>query len=594
MFSDRTNQEEQPPEKTNQGRPHLRYTQRENISAALALLLGPETDSEGRIRATRRLAKQGPSILPLLLTMLNTYPEITLPSWPWWPPQYEHCSRLLLYLCKKVQLRLENILQHPDLTQPIGPVLWISVIEATGLLPQDDYETLLCQGLETSWMTVRYAAALALATRASKVALHVSTLDTLYAHQHENETFPIRLTTSYALLHNGKERGLEVFLQFIDPLAPEEFRKAAIFLLATDPPAHLSHLQRDQLTSYLIPLLEDSKRELALHAAHALSKIALPSALSTLSKMLDHQNCYTQFVVLSVLEELARQPDIRYLMRQQGLPTLILPLLKAEMPEVRRQASYTLAVCGGEYVTAALGIIVLNKDHPGHIEAIEALRVLHDVLHTPTRLNITRWLLLLLPQSQEEIQVTILDSLTYLLWQAHMQTCQQAWHEISQEIILNGTVLRLIDHLSPWVRQRVVELLMMLGNQLSLHHDLHMRMLRLLHRDNDSSVRACVAYACGQMAARWAIPDLILSLLDPNEHVAQTALNALGQLATPDDMIIVYVITEITYDCEADSPTSQKLAQDARAWLKKWQDSSHRKKSAERKKLHSSRSEPIL
>src|SRR6185312_4169437 len=145
--------------------------------------------------------------------------------------------------------------------------------------------------------------------------------DVLYAYQNDNEIFPIRLTTSYALLHNSNERGLEVFLQFIDPLASEEFRKAAIFLLATDPPAHLSPLQRDLLSSYLIPPLQDADRELALHAAHALSKIALPSVLSTLSKMLDHQNSHTQIVILTAMEALTTQPDIPYLTRQQGLPT---------------------------------------------------------------------------------------------------------------------------------------------------------------------------------------------------------------------------------------------------------------------------------
>src|SRR2546421_12627939 len=119
---------------------HRTHSQ-EKILAALALLLGPETDYHMRVRATRRLARQGPPLLPLLLTTLNNYPEITSPPWPWWPPQYEHLSRLLLLLGQRAQVPLEALLQHPALSQPAGPVLWTSVIEAAGLLEQADCES---------------------------------------------------------------------------------------------------------------------------------------------------------------------------------------------------------------------------------------------------------------------------------------------------------------------------------------------------------------------------------------------------------------------------------------------------------------------
>src|SRR6266487_6568537 len=68
---------------------YRKYNQ-EHTLAALALLLGPETSYAMRLRAARRLARQGPSVLPTLLTTLNAYPEITSPPWPYWPPQYEH------------------------------------------------------------------------------------------------------------------------------------------------------------------------------------------------------------------------------------------------------------------------------------------------------------------------------------------------------------------------------------------------------------------------------------------------------------------------------------------------------------------------
>src|SRR5581483_10409492 len=78
------------------GKRYLRQTHKESVQAALTLLLGPETEYSMRVRAVRRLAKQGPAILPVLLSTLSSFPAITVPAWPWWPPQYEHCARLLL------------------------------------------------------------------------------------------------------------------------------------------------------------------------------------------------------------------------------------------------------------------------------------------------------------------------------------------------------------------------------------------------------------------------------------------------------------------------------------------------------------------
>src|SRR5437660_9394948 len=89
-----------------------RIVNQEHIRTALALLLGPETEYALRIRASQRLARQGTDLLPLLLTTLNNYPEITSPPWPWWPPQYEHLSRLLLLLSQRAQVPLETLLQH--------------------------------------------------------------------------------------------------------------------------------------------------------------------------------------------------------------------------------------------------------------------------------------------------------------------------------------------------------------------------------------------------------------------------------------------------------------------------------------------------
>ena len=125
----------------------MRQTQKETIQAAMALVLGSDTAQHLRVRAAQKLARQGLAILPLLLNTLNKYPEITMPAWPWWPPQYEQCSRLLHHLCKEAQLEPTELLQHPAVQQPIGPVLWISILEATEHNAKKNDESLLIQGL---------------------------------------------------------------------------------------------------------------------------------------------------------------------------------------------------------------------------------------------------------------------------------------------------------------------------------------------------------------------------------------------------------------------------------------------------------------
>ncbi|HTK08019.1 MAG TPA: HEAT repeat domain-containing protein [Ktedonobacteraceae bacterium] len=492
-----------------------------------------------RIRATRRLARQGPEVLPLILMTLSSYPEITTPAWPWWPPQYEHCSRLLLHLSKKLSLSLSDLLYHPELKQPAGPVLWISILEADA-----NNENLLRQGLTLPWTTARYAAAMALAIYAGRKALSAETLDELRHHQQEHEEYPIRLSASYALLVSGESIGLEALLQLMKPFSPIEARKAALFILATELPFRLTAEEHVRITEHLLVALRDYNIDIAFHAAHALSKIAQPALIPIVSELLWQNDPQLQIVVLSALEEMARRGDLRRKMRHLSLPMRLLPLLQSEVPALRRQACCTLAACGGEFVTAVLGTLVLSHEHPGHLEALESLRLLQGALHAKMRSTVVRWLLKAVQQHREEAQITALDSLAYLLWQAHIQRRKQAWHDISQAIIQDGSLFLLLDDPSAWVRQRTIELLCMFDKQLASVSNFHARLLNLLH-DPDSGVRACVAFVCGQTSARWAIPELMQTLLDSDEYVAETALNALAQMMTPEDDIISYVIQEL-------------------------------------------------
>jgi HEAT repeat protein len=539
----------------------------ENVLAALALLLGPETDYHIRVRATRRLARQGPSLLPLLLTTLNNYPEITSPPWPWWPPQYAHCSRLLVHLCQEAEIQLEDLLQHPVVSQPVGPVLWTSIIEGAELLPDAGYEAFLGKGLAAPWNTTRYAAAMALASLGGKRTLLDTTLEALRACQHKEEPVFIRLAASYALLRSRDSNGVEVLIQLIDSDAPEEARKAAIFVLATEPPRHLCSLQRERLIRLLIMALEDHNGEIGQHAARALSSIALPSTLPSLCSLLASSRPQVQIAALVALEEIASQVAMRRVLQQHTVLTHVMALLRSDIAEVRRQASYTLAACGGEYVAAVLGTIVLDDDHPAHIEAIEGLRLLHGVLRRSTRIKVVGWLLRALRQTHEEVQVTALDSLAYLAWQARTRGQKKAYADISDEILEDGISLQLLACPHAWVRQRAIELLSILDNQ---SQTLHGQLIHLLYSDNDSGVRACVAYSLGQIAARWAIPDLIQTLLDSDEYVAQTALNSLGQLASPDDPVVVYILKELAGGSSTKELAVNHLTQPAQKLLKKW------------------------
>ncbi|MEO8972323.1 MAG: HEAT repeat domain-containing protein [Ktedonobacteraceae bacterium] len=546
---------------------------RESTLAALALLLGPETNAAIRKRAAQKLAKQGPTSLPLILTTLNQYPEIIKPSWPHWPPQYEHCSHLLVQFCQQTHHSLETLLQHPVLTQPVGPVLWISAIEAAHLLPSPEQEALIRKGLTTQWATVHYAAAMALVNLAGILRLHETTLHALHICTAETETIPVRLTSAFALMRNNDVRGFPSFMRLIESNIPEEARKACIFLLATDTPRYLNSLHQECLTQLLLAALQDPDGEIALHAAHALRTIALPSILPSLYSLLNIPRPQLQIAALTALEELASRPTLRHAILQSTLPSQINALLRCNTAEVRRQASYTLAACGGVYATTVLGTTLLNREHPGHKEATEAIRLLRNAMHAPTHTRVADWLLQALhnalddDKEQEELQITALDSLAFLAWQAQKHSQKQALLEISFEVFRDELPWRLLSSGSAWVRQRTIELL---GLLIQHPQSIEGQLLHILHTDEDSGVRACCAYTLGQLAAHSAIPGLLCSLLDADTSVAETALHTLCRVATADDVIVVAVMRELTlYSC-ATKQKKERLARIAGKQLKQW------------------------
>ncbi len=542
--------------------------QQKQMLMAIVLLLGTDTDYHRRMRASQQLAKAGPEILPLLLHTLHTYPEIVIPAWPWWPPQYEQIGRLLIQLSQSARVSLAELLCVPYLTQPPGPVLWTSVVEAMGLLPYKEYEPLLREGLEAPWWTVRYAAATAIANRAGHISLCAETRQVLYQHQHSDPEIPVRLVASCALLRCGDSSGLETLTQFLASTTSLAVRKATLFILATELSVPLDPEQKQLLTELLLRALQDTDRQIALHAARALHSVANPSALSELNRLLDNPYPHTRTAALIAIEELASRKTMRYAIQQQLIPKHIASLLRTEEAEIRRQACYTLATLGGEYATAVLGTIILDDLHPANLEAIEALRLLPEVRQPLILGRIMRWLLHSLAQPVEMVQICALNSLSYLIWQARLQQRRAVLRTICEELQQSGNIFQLLDSASAWVRQRTVELLNLLDSQL---YDQRITLLEMLHHDIDTGVRACIAYTLGQAAALWAIPDLLKSLLDSDECVAETALNALGAMPLLDDSLIIYAIKELAaYHLPLDALSErQHLTHAARVWLKK-------------------------
>jgi HEAT repeat protein len=542
------------------------YTHQESSRAALTLLLGSDTEYTMRIRATRRLARQGASIVPLFLTTLSSAPEITSPAWPWWPPQYEHCSRLLLYLCQKVSLPLESVLQHSALPGPAGPVLWVCVMEAAGLMPHADHEALLCAGLETPWPTVRYAAAMALATRAGKVPLSSEAIAQLKQHQSSEEAFHVQLTASYALLNCGESAGIEALMRLLDLTLPEEVRHAAAFVLATEFPLALSHEQQEQLARLLLLTLHDPCTEIALLAARALRHITLPLPVHVLCTMLECQDVALQLRVLTALEELAHTTAQRRLMLHVALPAQLVPLLRSDIAELRRQACYTLVALGGEYVMAVLGTIILTDNSPAYLDVIESLRLLPEALHASPRTRLLRWLLLCLEHEAEDVQTTALDSLTHLLWRARTHGQKRVWHELSQRLFASGQLESLLHNPNAPVRQRTAELLSVLYHAHARAAFCYQQLYFLLQHDPEASVRSSIAHVCAEMQEPAAIPNLMCALLDPSERVAEAALSALERMVDMQPSLIPYVVRELCLCADGQST----LYRQAQAALKRW------------------------
>lgn len=540
----------------------------EQLLAAIALLLGPDTDYQKRLSASQRLAKEGPQILPLLLRTLQAHPEITLPSWPWWPPQYEQISRLLLRLSQKARLSLDKLLDFPMVTQPPGPVLWTSVIDAARLLPHVEYEPLLRAGLQAPWWTVRYASAMAIAQRAEHLSLYPETRELLLQCQQNDKEMLVRLVASCALLRCAEPGGLDTLQQFFAPDVSLEYRKAALFMLATEVLVSLTPTQKQELTDLLLVELENEDTQAAWYAARAMRTVATPSALPRLAALLSDPLSHTRLATLVALEELAERKTLRYAMRQQFIPQQIALQLQAQEAEIRRQACYTLAAIGGEYATAVLGTSILNSQHPAYLEAIEALRLLPDAQNPSILLRIVRWLSYALTQSSETIQLCALDSLSHLSRQTRQRHRQSILRVMAQEIEQSGIFLQLLESPAARVRQRAVELLGTFDTQL---FSLRLRLFEMLHHDIDSNVRTCIAHTLGRACALWAIPDLLLALLDRQEHVAEAALNALDTLPMLDNALIVYAVKELAaYHLPLRSGRPRRhLSLAARAWLQK-------------------------
>lgn len=511
--------------------------------AAIALVLGPDTAYHKRLSAVQRLVQLLPELLPVLLHTLQEYPEIDTPAWPWWPPQYEHLSRLLLRLSLYHRLSLTALLSYPCAEQTPGPVLWTSVVEAMGRLPHMEYELVLCEALQAPWRTVRYAAAQAIANRAAFTSLGSETHQALRVLLYSDDEASVRLVAASTLLRCADESGLLVLMDFLAPAVEQKYCRAALFLLATELPPSLRPDLKHRLAALVLPLLQLEDQQMALHAARVLRIVATPALLPALYPLLENAGSHTCLAVLIALEEIASRKTMRHAIQQQMLLQHIITLLQREEPAIRRQACYTLATVGGEYAMAVLGTTLLDVQHPAHLDAIEALRLLPDIWYPPTLTRIVRWLAYILVQPPELLQICALETLGYLVRQAAYRRWRAALHLITEEMEQSGAIFQLLASASARVRQQSVELLALLDAQIERQSP---TLLEMLHHDIESSVRACIARILGQTAALWALPDLLQALMDWDETVAEVALNALDRLSVADDALLVYAFQEVS------------------------------------------------
>ena len=538
--------------------------QPEDILSALAVILGPDTDYTQRVRATKRLARYGPAAIPQIITTLNNYPEIPLTAWPFSPPQYEQVGHLLQHLSKQATIPATAFLEAPLLEEAPGPVLWASVLEAIGLELHAEAEPLLQQGLQAPWQMVRYAATLVLAGLSKETTLQSSTQEQLRSLIQETEALPIRLCAAYTLLCSHNSEGLKTLEKLLCLPTPAEGRRATAFLLATDPPIHLNTEDREHLCDYLIQALQDPLGEIARNAAYVLGTIASTSTLFSLRALFIDPRNQVKIAALLALEEAARRETVRPLLQHQALPMLLIPLLRGSSAEVRHQASATLAAFGGEYAIAVLGTLLLNKDQPGYLEALEALIVLHGVLKPPTRSHVVRWLLQALHTPRTDIQFIALDAFGNLLWQARMQNQQAAYDVLSQQLEQDGTLLQLLGHsLSP-LRKRALALLNMLQ---PMPKEMNAALLRQLQQETEHEIRVMLIERLGLNGAHESIPALIQCLLDPG--VAAVALISLYQLSDGQNYLIYSVLRELAF-YQVPQQRADRRTRIAQKLLKKW------------------------
>ncbi len=523
------------------------YASEERTRAALMLLLGTETEHTTRMQAMQRLVRQGPTVLPLFLSLLHTMPEITTPSWPQWPPQYEYCSRLLYRLCRKSGLSLNDIMSHAIVQLHPGPVLWVTILEASKYKPTMGDEHLLCAGLEVEWVTVRYAAAIALATFATKTPLAPETLHLLQKHQHTQEVYEVRLAASYTLLHSGEDAGLCGLLQLLESSTPSEIQRASAFVLATKLEMPLSPRQKEVLQHHLLAVLINTPTEIALFAARALRHAASPNLIDTLQTMLYSEDEQNQIHILTALEAIALRAPLRTYLRHTMLPAYLLTVLHSQQQALRHQAAYTLGAIGGEYIMAAFGTILLDPTHPGHLQVIESLSIFHKALHRTQRTTIVRWLICCARHAQEETQLAALEALTHLLWRARTHGPKRVWYDLSQEILQAMHFASLLHATSIPTRLYTIELIGMLDSSQELLIPLYQELLILLQTDRSSDIRANIALLYGQCMFSEAIPHLIPAVLDQDEQVAGAALVALERMATYQRELIAYVIGELCW-----------------------------------------------
>ncbi len=182
-----------------------------------------------------------------------------------------------------------------------------------------------------------------------------------------------------------------------------------------------------------------------------------------------------------------------------------------------------------------------------------------------------RWLLQAMCEGNEVGQIQALESFIFLLWQAREHKSNAQWRNMSKELLQHESIQQVLRSPNASIRRRAIKMLAFCDRSLNSTFALHSLLLCMLRTDKDQHIRVGIVVLCKTMRARWALPDLLQALLDPDVHVAHAIIASLETIATEKDAAVICALSELAHFHTAVDPARAMLAHKALLLLQKWQ-----------------------